>query len=726
MSTDASSFAAALAAALQENELKTPTSSELIRETYVKLCHDDPYDLDAAGCELLAHELIKSDTSFGLSPRLVQGLDQVLRRPADIEHPQTKLERAVSYLAWTVHVRIPWTCLNLICSPSSKTADEKLQTVKRYMGSYRGNHQFSDNDDDNLLQKMTQGLHIPEDPPNLTNETHDNLESNDDGETSCRHEVTAAAQQYTSSLEEDEDKEEVWAAESDPDDFDFESGYNYQEELKGLQEWAAQAVIDPFSLSRAPDTTTWSDIAVGIVSLLTPVRYSSHLAALSNQDWKESWESCWVPLILSLLVLPDQNLDCPLWHTNTNDRSEFQRLGFHVAQITRDAASHRPEVLLTPYIELLQNLLQVQTAQSEPTTKVLPAAWVGLGSFSALCDSTLAIGAKQASTLPVVQNGIIESCEQLTLLLERSQGDTETYCSVQWSYLSLMRALAVDSVSTIPALGSAHGQLLLQSGLFSQWLLHWMSEKRLDDSEVVHVHRLVHQTLWDLCAASPNLLGKYAWRFPDVAATVTKETKEGGVDTLLWNLLGVHLSRSDAPKLKLRNSVVAEPPSTAECQSTAWMAFQSLCRSMESILLQWRKKIEGGELENDSSSEEMKKDIYMVKEFEKFVGVIAKSQLMCRLFLEEMVPRVDGKHPLTILKSCLQPLKEALQDWPAHSADSICDKGPSDDNSDDGKDKSTRKRKHALPIQEVRNCIKTLSTIFLSHGEGARSSSKSD
>jgi hypothetical protein len=714
MNTDeSSSFAAALAAALQENELKTPTPAELIHETYIKLCHDDPYDLNANGCELLAQELLKSETSYALSSRLVQGLDQVLRRPADTENSQTKFERAVSYLAWTVHIRIPWTCLNLICSPSSKSADERLQTAKRYMGSYRGNRQLSSSVDDNLLQTMTQDLHIAEDPANSTHETQqDNLQD-----------VTEAAQQYTNSLEEEE---ELWAAESDPDDFEFESGYNYQEELQGLQEWAAQAVIDPQSLSLASDDSTWSDIAVGIVSLLTPVRYSSHLAALSNQDWKASWESCWVPLILSLLVLPDQNLDCPLWSMNANHRNEFQLLGFHVMQIIRDAVSHRPDVFLTPYIELLQNLLQVQTAQSEPAKRVLPAAWVGLGSLSALCDSALAVGTNQASMLPIVQNGIIESCEQLTLLLERSQGDAETYCSVQWSYLSLMRALAIDPVSNIPAMGSAHGQLLLQSGLFRQWLLHWMSQKSKDDAEVVHVHRLMHQTLWDLCAASPNLLGKYAWRFPNVAATVTKETMEIGVNTLLWNLLGILLSKSDAPILKLRNSVIAEPPSTADCQTNAWLAFQSLCRSMEAILLRWRKKVEGGESKSESSREEMKKDIHMVKEFETFVGVIAKSQLACQLLLEEMVPMVDGKHPLAILKSCLQPLKEALQDWPSQNAGSVCDKGPNDDNSDDEKDGSIRKRKHALPIQEVRNCIKTLSTIFLSHGEGTRSSSKSD
>ncbi|GAX28862.1 hypothetical protein FisN_20Lh163 [Fistulifera solaris] len=715
MNTDEpSSFAAALATALQENELKTPTPAELIHETYVKLCHDDPYDLNATGCELLAQELLKSETSYALSSRLVQGLDQVLRRPADTENSQTKLERGVSFLAWTVHVRIPWTCLNLICSPSSKSADEKLQRVKRYMGSYRGNHQFSNTaDDDNLQQKMTQDLQIAEDHSKSTNETEqDNL-----------HEVTAGAQQYTSSLEEEE---EVWAAESDPDDFDFQSGYNYQDELQGIQEWAALAVIDPHSLSLAPDDTSWSEIAVGIVSLLTPVRYSSHLASLSNQDWKGSWESCWVPLILSLLVLPDQNVDCPLWIMSTNHRSGFQRLGFHLMQIIRDAVSHRPDVLLTPYIELLQNLLLVQTTQSELATRVLPAAWVGLGSLSALCDSTLAMGTNQASTLPIVQKGIIESCEQLTSLLERSQGDAETYCSVQWSYLSLMRALAVDPVSTIPAMGSAHGQLLLQSGLFRQWLLHWMSEKSRDEAEVVHLRRLVHRALWDLCAASPNLLGKYAWRFPDVAVTVTKETKENSVNTLLWNLLGILLSKSDAPKLKLRNSVLAEPPSTAECQSTAWLAFQSLCRSIESILLRWRKKVERAASESDSLNEALKKDIHMVKEFETFVGVIAKSQLTCQLFLEEMVPVVDGKHSLAILKSCLHPLKEALQDWPAQNAGSVCDKGSNDDNSDDEKDGSIRKRKHALPIQEVRNCIKTLSTIFLSHGEGARSSSKSD
>lgn len=708
------SFAAALVSALQENETKTLTAAEKVEETYVKLCHDDPYELDVAGCELLAEELLKPHSAYALSNRFVQGLDQVLRRPSD--NTNSSMDRAVSYLAWTVHVRIPLACLNACSQSQQKSLDEKLSIVKTYMGSYRGNPLSEDDETDTLLQKMSRELHIAEDRP----ASEQSEENNPENDCVCVPKtVKSSANQETDSLEE------VWAAESDPDDFEFESGYDYQNELKALDEWAEMTSIHPHELSKAPIDTTWSDIAIGIVALLTPVRYSTHLVALSNKDWKDSWQSCWTPLIMSLLVLPDQIPDCPLWQRESTVHLEFQKLGFHFAQIARDAASDRPELLMGPYIELLQNLLQVQTAQKQQTSHVLTAAWVGLGSFSALCDSTLAQAPKYPPALRQIQNGIIESCEQLTLVLERSLGDSPTYCAVQWSYISLMRILSVDPVSKLPVLGSTHGQLLLQSGLFRQWLLNWLNEQNSENAEVMSVHRLVHQALWELCAASPTLLGKYAWRFPDVAPRVTNNGNV--VDILLWNILGIHLSKSDSPKLKLRNSVAVDPPSTAECQSAAWSAFQTLCQNIESILRRWRKKVEHDGVDSEiiaSLSEENKTEVYDVKEFGRFVGVLTKSQLACKLFLEEMVPMVDGKQPITILKACVQPLRDVLQTWPPQNMDSSIKAEQSDDEKD--VNVSARKRQHPLPIQEIRHDIKTLSTIFLNQGEGARSSSKSD
>ena len=106
----------------------------------------------------------------------------------------------------------------------------------------------------------------------------------------------------------------------------------------------------------------------------------------------------------------------------------------------------------------------------------------------------------------------------------------------------------------------------------------------------------------DLCAASPALLGKYAWRFPNFASTVTSsEAATGLVDVLLWNLFGIHLSATSGTssttcRIQWKNTKAADStkdaPSAKECQQTAWSAFQDLCQQVRTTLDEWKKELQ--------------------------------------------------------------------------------------------------------------------------------------
>jgi hypothetical protein len=71
-------YAKSLAEALHERA--DPPKEDLVHDAYVALCHDDPHVDSDDACRLLANALIKEDSHYRLSERLIEGIRQATGR----------------------------------------------------------------------------------------------------------------------------------------------------------------------------------------------------------------------------------------------------------------------------------------------------------------------------------------------------------------------------------------------------------------------------------------------------------------------------------------------------------------------------------------------------------------------------------------------------------------------------------------------------------------------
>lgn len=699
------SFCASLAQALQDNESRVVNDEDALRETYIQLCHDEPQGWTKQGCEQLAKALLRSSTPYALSERLISGVMQVLenssqaREQVAMEASSSTEEQGIATLAWTMFVGLPLRCFQVT----------DLREVAALLGSYRGTTFDFTADVDGTLNEELNGTCDLTTVPKVHDET---IANHLDGDANTKQiEVIKQV-----------DDTEVWAEESDPSDYVYESGYDYQRELVELS-----CFLDPSVLSRVPENTSWSDVAEAVASLLQTCRYSSHLKGLSDKDWKEVWQD-WVQLILMLLVLPKNSTSFLLQVTSV----PWQKLGLSLLHVVRDAALDRPNVLLAEYVQLLQCLLQVQAAWEKDHSSeqpIVPSALIGLGALSELCsDCTIT---SSLSALDLLKTSIVEACDDLTLLLERSMNSSdilkEDRTSFQWAYVSLFQLLGTDAGGN-GSLNSTQCQALLQSGLFRQWLLHWMVEERVTVSGLA-----VQRNLLTLCSASPSLLGKYVWRFPGLAWKLCQPLSnyEGTSDSrtlsdvLLWNLLAMELEHSSQPQIKWKASPSIsskDPPTMQDCQKTSWSAFQSLCQKVEAGLSRWKY----------SSGTLIDIDEPALSDFGIFVEQLASLPLVLTAFMSKMTPPADGKSCISIIQAALQPLKLQLSKFPMAEKKAVVDIGNNETDAiaekDDleGNQRITAKGKEVL--NELRRNVKTLSTFLLNDAAKVNSdmSSKTD
>ena len=814
--------------------------------------------------------------------------------------------RAMAKLAWSVHLQIPWLCLQESSSSSSSSSasaaandddnDDKKTVIAQWLGSYRASFGQEQNEHNilqsnrtvnesrqqqqqqeqqqqpqqhsssSILQKKDEaGNDIDLLPADSTNDNNKNHQHQDDNK------------------DDDNDKDslqEVWAAESDPSDYEFDSGLDYQAQLQELDQWATQLQksVDPHYLSQPPsspfmndndddnddvdDQNDWKILAQTVGHLLQSVSYSPHLVALPTEEWK-AVDMFWMPLILTLLVPTGATAagaasHCHHHHPNAllnaMPTTYWQHTGLHILHVLRDATldglnnsssnnnngkdydiddDDNSNSRLMGYVHVLQQLLQVQMAQedenvmnkngnkvhaamatttatimtttcssssSSSNSHVAPASWIGLSLFSALCStvvssaeaSTTSTRNVSLKTIRQLQTSVLESCDDLSLLLERSLSNTcrQVRTALQWTYLSFFQILLLQggANSNLSMMNANTAQTLLQSGLFRQWLLHWAKQQQQqaqaqqeaddknDDSsmDTILVQRAVQDCVLKVCAANPSLLGKYAWRFPNFAATVTAPPERLNatsnaidaysvlVDELLWNLLGIQLADNSGMTLSLRSvqskgklglngSATSKfAPSVEECRQTAWAAFQELCQQTHSVLSEWRNDTEKSALPQgvdvsttndnvDAHADKQSRESTArpVTEFGRLVYSLMENPLLGNLFMSQMVPSVGGKLPRTMIESCLQPILRVLRHkWPtAVSADAASKVKADDDEADDSigvhdnddlqqeKLISSRNALRNQAVSALRRDIKQLTTMLLDSGTPGRATS---
>ncbi|KAL7568040.1 hypothetical protein ACA910_020761 [Epithemia clementina (nom. ined.)] len=570
-------YAAALAQALRASEASEPSLEELCHETYLQLCSDDPL-VSARGCRALANALLldnkqhhKTTTTTTTNPnstkryyapsdRLVEGIQHICQRintnigkhPPQPQHSANHTEKdssshnnkeddskdgneeqqqqeqheslvqpldneddtasslsspscAYSILAWVVFGRIP-----LLCCLS-----DDLSEASAWIGSYRGPATFAST---TTTTTRTVSAHQQQQQP---------------GESTENDKVTTTAtnEQDGKNKDDQDSFAEVWAAESDPSDYGFESDSNPQQQLQELDAWANDMLLvhnNPHHLSSSSSsspqpgsgsTTHWKDLAQAVTNLLRQLTYSK-LAALTMTEIRQ-WRitEYLTQLIITLLLLPTTSSSSssssvsPLFRLDESSSSSssmmgtvaqqqqqqqqqhWQTLALQPLHVFRDLVTVHTNALLEEYLSLLQNLLQVdhQLNPNNPnvgantrtllsSTLVAPATWIGLTSLSNLCSNHCewmnSKSEQQQQYLSKLRTCILQMADDLCTILEKSESlqDEDAKKAIPWTFLPIFQVLVTQSVngrSPHNPLSNAQAQILLNSGLFRWWLLWW-------------------------------------------------------------------------------------------------------------------------------------------------------------------------------------------------------------------------------------------------------------
>lgn len=796
---------------------------ELLHESYQRLCYDDPSPVSIAGCQALCAALIDSENrNYALSKRLVKGIHQCIQRKSIIIHAPTPSEQqqqpnndncndpeeespsssllllsssdwkdkddamslraAYAQLAWTIHGRIPLEC----CKATT------FEEVEAYLGSYYWVEETT-------TTTTTLESRAPADDP-TTMFPRNNIvdapvvDANANTRLDAQHHENGNGYYHTvgnndeahsndNGVQQDDASiiTEVFAAESDDSDFEFESEYRPEATVAATWLFQVEQSFDPSFLSKSPETLTWKQVAMSVSNLLETFAYS-HISGIitSGKHWKQQQQQLFehaMQLILALLV-PSSSQNCPVLTCDAFPPHHWQRLGSRVLQILRELVFHQSllgptkketanetldihqrTALVQEYAKLIRILLQVDRAESSSSSlssTIASATWLGFSFLSALCWDVLEYIASSSSLqlvevyntrnrmhphhwkqslLSIVQDLVLNSCDDLAELLETSRKkEKEDIRAIQWSCLSIFQILTIDvtlisSKSEKYPISNANAQLLLNSGLFRQWLLYWSQASK--DDEASRAAMLMN--IYDLCAANPDLLGKYAWRFPGASEIITNfhciiDSDRSGSRSLvamfLWSLFGIYQINSQkeipmVPPIKWNKTSVDSSSQTSlkvtveYCQETAWQIFQSMCKSVLKILVDWMVRKENS-LGLGTSRLELAQRIENLNNFEKLAARLV-TPFTHTLFTEKMVTNGD---PRTTILQELHPIQKTLSEWPS-SQRSDSQKQQQTDIEDDrikesSKDHSGKQTSWPQEVEDSINLLRKSIKIILS------------
>ena len=752
----------------EERPTVRQSASEVALQTYHQLCCDDPLiTAPVQGYKALSQVLIQqqqqqsssssSDPSLALSDRLVQGIQHMCQkytRPStttninntkntdaetDIdadENPEINdalllsssslllpaasesidtAASALAVLAWTIYGRIP-LLVGVVHGHS-------LVQASQLLGSYHGSPQQQQH---MIREPQDEG----DSPAPEEKNDHPSVPSQPDPDANSMNveaHITALAQGPLETEEAEHNHpdtdslEEVWAAESDPSDYDFGEENNtiaQEAQLAELDAWATsvQQLTDPVVLSQVPETLEWPHVEHAVASLLQELSFSKALSHMTLADWRRHRVSQHLTELTMALCLPRQFLSGAMTaekqdtnsDINDNDTPSQHQWSHYALQplhVFRDAVAVHQQALLPDYLQLIQQLLQVQEhlgGSTNTTTTVAPATWMGLSCLSTLCSNTLeqsnGPGTSNNSNnqqhykmmVHQLQKFVLLVCDDLATILEASQ-DSDAAAAIPWTFLPIFETLACIPSGTTPFLNNAQAQALLNSGLFRQWIVWW------ERQTTISTRRVMQRSVLALCALTPTLLGKYTWRYPGYAAQVTdgkgnestgeveeaKSTQEqapsatAAID-LLWNLLGIRLAEQQgtASTITWKSKKGTQPsmrpsPSVAQCQARSWDLYATMCKDVARIIEEWKSRRSNPQEEPANSSSDGQQrweaDLQCLNEFHEFCNSLSElSYILLPILCFQITPDVDGdaeKAKMAVRKMVMSTVQKSLTGW---------------------------------------------------------------
>jgi hypothetical protein len=576
--------AKAIAEALQQQDTNQASTSgapqnqsqreRMIHDAYVALCHDDPRVESDLACQYLATALLDPNSPYALSGPLVEGIRQLCAKhqggASEVKPPMesksaTETEESLSnnatssspkgsaMLAWAVYARIPLLC----CQATN------FSQVDAYLGSYR-----------------------PPPPPNpldLETETKNSVTHSILKQEEADRLAAMLSQASVAEAEESKQDEtaknglddEVWAEESDPSDFEFESGFSYEQQMTDFQDTFAAWMIDrsnPLKLSKPPaEGTNWKQVRHAVMDLTSQLNYRQ-VASLWTQEGIASANSLTggrgpaellKQFTMTLLIPPTtttttQNSRPSVFDSPDDEQDalqpqrQLQAMAWYPLWVLRDAASSTSSNVFSQYLTLLQTLLSVDAAAGNhsPAESMAPATYVGLASLSALCQKFASEvdhgSAANVERFRSLRQALWETSDDLSHALEQEEKFAKTADAsrkntnvhwILWTLLPIFEILTNQRLQTgatvvakaeslaqrhHPQQTSQQWSSLLQSGLFRHWLLRLQALKGGDGEKSVLWHLMRRSLLYTIAQSmtATTALGKYAWRFPSFVAVV--------------------------------------------------------------------------------------------------------------------------------------------------------------------------------------------------------------
>eukprot|EP00804_Cyclotella_cryptica_P029191 CCRYP_005334-RA/>CCRYP_005334-RA protein AED:0.34 eAED:0.34 QI:0/0/0/1/1/1/2/0/866 len=796
---------------------------ERAKVTYSELCHDDP--IISGGnddCRRLARALAprqgggrKDGKRLGLCTRLVDGLLQaVARAESNVTSSATRSQNIEEQ------------------ADNLTTASSFLGSFEPPEGALQSNH-LSNEDKSRLVEEATASIvngmeKIAMESEKKKAEKHVSIEKYDDANSSSSSDFfvhNKNGQNPRNEIKDDDSMEEVFAEESDPDDYEYESSYhhysiNHSDTTSNINNSAKDCIkmddvsshsgFDVLVLSKPSKMNeTWHGARKAIFYLLSNLSYGKLLlSSLSSRTWLDIGASDTLADFSFMLLLHHSNCcvegrgiakkDCLLIGPtcesgDVDDFVDISALWDRPLFLLRDRAldADRDHDALVPYLRLIKAFLthsedDVMSILSSPSSKqssVLPAITsVGLSCLSTLCSSkefTCASASRmQSSLLSVcpreeIKKTILSLLHSLARVVECVRPSPSTnieetneserlwirtiFCIIPMiEFLTNLRA-RFDFQPVFEGVGGknftltdAEAKDILDSGLLRELLAMYAAAGKYSapcgDGDTTSTpskasdvtRRQLLRTIYALSIASPEILGQYAARVPDLAKEVqsTRFMEEYLIDAILWAALSSFILESKAdspgPRLKLR---VSTKPKACDSEQERSMAersctgFLKLCSSAQSALGVLKDSIttsaEGGLNCEAVTMEELDRHKTALGDIISFANCLANSNNATKIWISSLNSKEDIAQQA---KEKLIELRSVLSNIPSYSDNckASCTGHKKDDEEEDTEqvlyEEDVMKRKEAKSMHErkefgtmvasVRSSVKIISSAL--------------
>ena len=682
-------FSQELADALSEG-VQQPTKLEQIEHAYNSLCFDDPrVDSDEA-CRLLAKALKDPSSSHHLSERLVDGVRQATARTKlDVQPKKTTDESAsqeeassttrelrtaggatplgYSLLSFTIFCEIPLQC----CEATS------LKDVQILLGSFRGPER-----DDGEVEVEKEVV---------------------DEDIDVEARIQAMQQQQThASGDRETQYEEVWAEESDPSDFVFES--NAQQ-----VDWSAweDVVIDPIKLSK-PLNDGWHQVTQAVGNLLRELNLSM-LQPIPSSEWRLYKVSGSLTQLTLTIALESRN----------SMLKSLRRWSVQPLNVLRDRFLSKHDCA-GDYLTLVQSLIAVNAGKNDNPEIFEESSLMGLASLSYACQQM-----KQYGQLVKIRLCSVECCENLaTLVSQFSSPTTDASTRHPNEWVGLVNAILplLEVISNVSMNGTHRMKHVTLSPKEAQWLLNsdllrelvMFSSKRYSSSLPAFA-KLCHQALvgsvLSLSLQNMQIIGKYVYRVPEMAMLFSRKEflDSNVVESILWSMLGSQFAGTGV----LRRKDVT-PMTVESSKKQAIEYFNILCVQVVESLH------ELGRLRSVVRIEDLTWK-GPILDLSRFANLLNSCRSLSALWKETL--------STDVLQSSLGLVKSGLSTLPSADRIEAAANKRTDDEYDDKKElKKKTVMKNQLIEEEalVRTSVKILSMSLEEQGPSPGSSSKTD